>query len=305
MHATAVGAGTGCLLIALRNAPACRNLSVMRVFQTIEQVRAERGRGPLALVPTMGALHAGHLSLVESARKKADTVAVSIFVNPTQFGRGEDLSRYPRPIDSDLEKCQAAGVDWVFNPSESEMYPPNSAGIVIDLPALDSVLEGKHRPGHFRGVCQVVAKLFNIIQPTVACFGQKDFQQLRVLSAMVEALDFPIEIVACPTLRDPDGLAMSSRNQYLSSTDRQKALSINQTLFAAREMVGGGVKQASRLITRMQQDLLAQHLSIDYVAAVDPLTLKNVEVMTGPTVLAIAVRVGATRLIDNIVVAPV
>jgi pantoate--beta-alanine ligase len=277
----------------------------MRVFQTIEQVRAERGRGPLALVPTMGALHAGHLSLVESARKKADTVAVSIFVNPTQFGRGEDLSRYPRPIDSDLEKCQAAGVDWVFNPSESEMYPPNSAGIVIDLPALDSVLEGKHRPGHFRGVCQVVAKLFNIIQPTVACFGQKDFQQLRVLSAMVEALDFPIEIVACPTLRDPDGLAMSSRNQYLSSTDRQKALSINQTLFAAREMVGGGVKQASRLITRMQQDLLAQHLSIDYVAAVDPLTLKNVEVMTGPTVLAIAVRVGATRLIDNIVVAPV
>jgi pantoate--beta-alanine ligase len=277
----------------------------MRVFQTIAEVRAERGHGPLALVPTMGALHAGHLSLVETAGKKAEKVAVSIFVNPTQFGRGEDFTRYPRPIDSDLEKCEAAGVDWVFNPSDVEMYPATSPNITIDLPMLDSVLEGKYRPGHFRGVCQVVAKLFNIIQPTVACFGQKDFQQLRVLSAMVEALNWPIEVVACPTLRDPDGLAMSSRNQYLSPTDRQKALSISKTLFNSQEMVAGGVKQASRLITKMQQDLLAQHLSIDYVAAVDPVNLKTVEVMTGPTVLAIAVRVGATRLIDNVVVTPI
>ncbi len=276
----------------------------MRVFQTIEQVRAARGHEPLALVPTMGALHAGHLSLVDVAKQNADQVAVSIFVNPTQFGPREDFSRYPRPIEADLEKCEAAGVDWVFNPAESEMYPPASPGVVIDLPALDSLLEGKHRPGHFRGVCQVVAKLFNIIQPSAACFGQKDFQQLRVLSAMVEALNFPVQIVACPTLRDPDGLAMSSRNQYLSAVDRQKALSISKTLFSAREMVSGGVKQASRLLTRMQQDLLAQHLSIDYVAAVDPITLKTVEVMTGPTVLAIAVRVGATRLIDNVVVSP-
>jgi pantoate--beta-alanine ligase len=277
----------------------------MRVFQTIAEVRAARGHGPLALVPTMGALHAGHLSLVEVARQKAAAVAVSIFVNPTQFGPREDFSRYPRPIETDLEKCEAAGVDWVFNPSEAEMYSTSSPAITIDLPALDSLLEGKHRPGHFRGVCQVVAKLFNIVQPSVACFGQKDFQQLRVLSAMVEALNFPVEMVACPTLRDPDGLAMSSRNQYLSATDRQRALSISKTLFAAREMVSGGVKQASRLITKMQQDLLGQHLSIDYVAAVDPLSLKPVEVMTGPTVLAIAVRVGATRLIDNVVVTPV
>ena len=276
----------------------------MRVFQTIAEVRLARGHGGLALVPTMGALHAGHLSLVEAAKGRAAEVALSIFVNPTQFGRGEDWSRYPRPIESDLEKCEAAGVDWVFTPSEAEMYPAGSTDIVIDLPALDSLLEGKHRPGHFRGVCQVVAKLFNIIQPTVACFGQKDFQQLRVLSAMVEALNYPVEIAACPTLRDPDGLALSSRNQYLSPVERQKALSISKTLFAARDMVAGGVKQASRLITRMQQDLLAQHLSIDYVAAVDPLTLKSVEVMTGPTVLAIAVRVGATRLIDNVVVTP-
>ena len=276
----------------------------MRVFQTIAEVRAARGFGALALVPTMGALHAGHLSLVETARSRAGAVAVSIFVNPTQFGPREDYSRYPRPLESDLQKCEAAGVDWVFTPGEMEMYPVNSPAIVIDLPTVDNVLEGKHRPGHFRGVCQVVAKLFNIIQPSVACFGQKDFQQLRVLSAMVEALNWPIEVVACPTLRDPDGLAMSSRNQYLSPVERQKALSISKTLFNSQEMVAGGIKQASRLITRMQQDLLAQHLSIDYVAAVDPVTLKNVEVMSGPTVLAIAVRVGATRLIDNVVVTP-
>jgi pantoate--beta-alanine ligase len=276
----------------------------MRVFQSIAEVRSQRGHGPLALVPTMGALHTGHLSLVEMARKKADAVAVSIFVNPTQFGRGEDYTRYPRPLEADLEKCRAAGVDWVFTPTDTEMYPPSSPAITIDLPLLDSVLEGKHRPGHFRGVCQVVAKLFNIIQPTVACFGQKDFQQLRVLRAMTEALNWPIDLVACPTLRDPDGLAISSRNQYLSPVDRQKALSISKTLFNSQDMVAGGVKQASRLLTRMQQDLLAQHLSIDYVAAVDPVTLKTVEVMTGPTVLAIAVRVGATRLIDNVVVTP-
>jgi pantoate--beta-alanine ligase len=276
----------------------------MRVFQTIAEARAARASGPLALVPTMGALHAGHLSLVETARAKAGTVAVSIFVNPTQFGPREDYSRYPRPVETDLAKCEAAGVDWVFMPGETEMYPPNSPAIVIDLPMVDGVLEGKHRPGHFRGVCQVVAKLFNIIQPSVACFGQKDFQQLRVLSCMVEALNWPIEMVACPTLRDPDGLAMSSRNQYLSPVERQKALSISRTLFNSRDMVAGGVKQASRLLTKMQQDLLAQHLSIDYVAAVDPITLKTVEVMTGPTVLAIAVRVGATRLIDNVVVTP-
>ena len=276
----------------------------MRVLQTIAEVRSDRGYGTLALVPTMGALHAGHLSLVQIARQKAQTVAVSIFVNPTQFGRGEDFTRYPRPLETDLKKCEAAGVDWVFAPSESEMYGPGIPSVVIDLPQLDSVLEGKHRPGHFRGVCQVVAKLLNIIHPNVACFGQKDFQQLRVLSAMVEALNFPVEIVSCPTMRDPDGLAMSSRNQFLSAVDRQKALSISKTLFAAQDMVATGVKQASRLITRMQQDLLAQHLSIDYVAAVDPLNLKPVEVMTGPTVLAIAVRVGGTRLIDNIIVKP-
>jgi pantoate--beta-alanine ligase len=252
----------------------------------------------------MGALHAGHLSLVEAARNKAQCVAVSIFVNPTQFGPREDFSRYPRPIDADLGKCESAGVDWVFHPSETEMYPIGSPAIQVELPSLDNVLEGKHRPGHFRGVCQVVAKLFNIVQPDVACFGQKDFQQFRVLSAMVEALNWPIEMIACPTLRDPDGLAMSSRNQYLSTTERQRALAISKNLFAAQELAATGVKQASRLITMIQHALLVQHLQIDYIAAVDPVTLKSVETMVSPVVLAIAARVGNTRLIDNVVVTP-
>jgi pantoate--beta-alanine ligase len=275
----------------------------MRVLKTIAEVRAERARGtPLAFVPTMGALHDGHLSLVAAARGRAPATAVSIFVNPTQFARGEDLSKYPRPLEADLAKCAAAGVDWVFVPSVEEMYPPGTADVTIDLPQLDNVLEGRHRPGHFRGVCQVVAKLFNIVRPTVACFGQKDFQQLRVLTALVESLNWPVEMVACPTLRDPDGLAMSSRNQYLSPADRQRALAISKALFAAVDLANGGVRQASRLITTVQQALLVQHLNVDYVAAVDPRTLKPVEVMTGPTVLAVAARVGSTRLIDNVVV---
>lgn len=278
----------------------------MKVLHTIAEFRIERAAmGRLALVPTMGALHAGHLSLIEVAKSKAPHVAVSIFVNPTQFGPREDFTKYPRPIVADLEKCQAAGVEVVFNPSEDEMYAADSVDIVIDLPQLTSVLEGKHRPGHFRGVCQVVAKLFNIVQPSVATFGQKDFQQLRVLRAMVEALNWPVEVLACPTVRDPDGMAMSSRNQYLSASERQRGLAISKALFASQELVKSGVKQASRLTTAMQHMLLAQHLLIDYIAAVDPVTLKTVEIMTGPTVLAVAARVGATRLIDNVVVEPV
>ena len=269
----------------------------------IGQVRAERARGgPLAFVPTMGALHAGHLSLIAAARARAATTAVSIFVNPTQFGRGEDFSKYPRPLESDLAQCETAGVDWVFHPSADEMYPPGTPEVTVSLPTLDGVLEGKHRAGHFNGVCQVVAKLFNIVQPTVACFGQKDFQQLRVLSAMVEAMNWPIDVVACPTLRDLDGLAMSSRNQYLSVADRQRALSIPRSLTAAMDLAAAGERRASRLVTTIQQGLLVQHLQIDYVAAVDPRTLKPVEQIEGPTILCVAARVGTTRLIDNVTV---
>jgi len=274
------------------------------IVKTIEECRAARKKlGRLALVPTMGALHEGHLSLMMLARAHAPKVAASIFVNPTQFGPREDYTKYPRPIEADMEKCRQADVDLLFLPEAEQMYTPGMAEVVVDLPQLSSVLEGKHRPGHFRGVCQVVAKLFNIIQPDVAVFGQKDFQQFRILSAMVEALNFPIEIVPGPTVREPDGLAMSSRNQYLSPTDREKALAISRGLFAAQAQFKKGVRQTNRLITTIQHILLEQHLSIDYIAAVDPITLKHVDSATGPVVLAVAARVGTTRLIDNITLA--
>jgi pantoate--beta-alanine ligase len=281
----------------------------MKVVHTITEARAERGRFQrLALVPTMGALHAGHISLIALAKQRAPHVAVSIFVNPTQFGPREDFNRYPRPIESDLEKCREAGVDLVFNPAPQEMYPLESPQIVVDLPQLSEVLEGKHRPGHFRGVCQVVAKLLNIIQPQIACFGRKDYQQLRILTAMVAALDWPIEIAAGETVREADGLAMSSRNKYLSADERQRALAIPRALQAARDEVGDGVRQTNRLIATMQNILLdvgtlgRVPVSIDYIAAVDPQTLRNVETVTGATLLAIAARVGSTRLIDNTLV---
>ena len=277
----------------------------MIVTRTTADGRAERAKlRRLALVPTMGALHAGHLSLIEIARRHADAVAVSLFVNPTQFGPREDFTKYPRPEEEDLAKCFDAGVDLVFAPPVEEMYRPGSPDVVVDLPQLSSVLEGKHRPVHFRGVCQVVAKLFNILTPEVAVFGQKDYQQLRIITAMAEALDWPVRIIPGPTVREPDGLAMSSRNQYLSAEERQKALAISRALFLAQGEFKAGVRQTNRLVTSMQHVLLEQHLSIDYIAAVDAITLKNVERVDAPTVLAVAVRVGNTRLIDNVIVEP-
>jgi pantoate--beta-alanine ligase len=280
-------------------------MPVMEIVKTIAQARALRSTfGRLALVPTMGALHAGHMSLLAHAKNNAPHVAVSIFVNPTQFGPKEDYTKYPRPIEEDLEKCESAGVDFIFMPSAEEMYPPGVPDIAIDLPSLATVLEGKHRPGHFKGVCQVVAKLFNIIQPSAACFGQKDFQQLRIIAAMVQSMNMPIDIIPCPTLRDPDGLAMSSRNAYLSPEDRQRALSISRALLMAFGEFKNGFRQANRLTATMQKILLEQHLSIDYVASVDTQTLKTVDKVEGPTLLAIAARVGNTRLIDNVVITP-
>ena len=283
----------------------------MEVLHTIAEVRAARAKlQRLAVVPTMGALHAGHLKLIDHAKNHAPHVAVTIFVNPTQFGPREDFQKYPRPIEEDLAKCDAAGVDLVFNPPPEQMYRPDVLDIVVDLPSLSSVLEGKHRPGHFKGVCQVVAKLFNILTPNVACFGEKDFQQLRILGAMVAALDWPIELVPVPTLREPDGLAMSSRNQYLSADERTRALSISRGLMQAKEDVANGIRQTNRLLTTMQKTILDVGklgkipVSVDYVAAVDPVTLKSVDMVTGPTVLAVAARVGNTRLIDNVRVEP-
>jgi pantoate--beta-alanine ligase len=283
----------------------------MIVAQTIEQCRQERAKlGHAALVPTMGALHEGHLSLVNYAKERAPHTIVSIFVNPTQFGPKEDFNKYPRPLDDDLRKCSEAGVDLVFNPGVEEMYRPNLPQVVVDLPQLSEVLEGKHRPGHFKGVCQVVAKLFNVVQPQFAIFGSKDFQQLRIIQAMARSLDWPIEIVGCPTVRDKDGLAVSSRNQYLSPDERARALSISRALMLACGEVKSGVKQTNRLIATMQNVLLDPGtlgripVSIDYVAAVDPVTLKPVETISAPVVLAIAARVGNTRLIDNMTATP-
>ena len=283
----------------------------MTVTRTIAEARSARKElGRVALVPTMGALHAGHLSLIQQARSRADHVAVSIFVNPTQFGAREDFSKYPRPIETDLAACETAGVEMVFNPDPAEMYRPGEAAAVVDVPPLTETLEGKHRPGHFRGVCTVVAKLFNILTPDVALFGQKDFQQLRVLSAMTAAMDFPIEIVGCPTLREPDGLAMSSRNAYLSADERERALALSRGLFLARDEFLRGAVQTNRLVTILQKALLDPgrlgkiHLSIDYTACVDAQTLTPAMNVDRPVVLAVAVRVGQTRLIDNIILMP-
>jgi pantoate--beta-alanine ligase len=278
----------------------------MQVVRTIEECRAARRQiQRLAFVPTMGALHPGHASLIRTARDHAPDVAVSIFVNPTQFGRNEDFGKYPRTFEADLELCRDAGATLIFAPDIPTMYPPDAPAVIVDLPNLTDVLEGKHRPGHFRGVCQVVAKLFNIVQPDVALFGRKDFQQLRVLEAMVEALDFPIQIIGCPTIREHDGIAMSSRNRYLSPDERQRALSISRALRLARVEYDGGVRQANRLVALMQNTLLdvgqLGHvpLSIEYTACVDPRTLRPLVQITGPALLAIAARVGTTRLIDN------
>jgi len=283
----------------------------MKVVQSIADCRETRGKlGRLALVPTMGALHIGHLALIKAARDRAPDVAVSIFVNPTQFGPKEDFRRYPRPLEADLEMCRNAGVELVFNPSAEQMYRPDEPSVLIDLPQLTEALEGKHRPGHFKGVCQVVAKLFNILTPQVAMFGMKDFQQLRILSAMAQALDWPLEIVGHPTVRERDGLAISSRNQYLSTDERARALAISRALMLAQGEFQTGVTQTNRLIATMQNTLLDAGklgrvpVSIDYLAAVDPQSLKPVESITGPTLLAIAARVGKTRLIDNVLINP-
>jgi pantoate--beta-alanine ligase len=256
----------------------------------------------------MGALHEGHLSLMNAARSLADHVVVSIFVNPTQFAPNEDFNRYPRTLDADLQLCRDAGVSLVFAPSTDEMYRPGAEAVHIDLPVLTSVLEGKHRPGHFAGVCLVVAKLFNIVTPQVACFGLKDYQQFRVIEAMTAALDMPVRIVGCPTIREPDGLAMSSRNRYLAPDERRRALSIYRALVQASAEFDTGVRDGSRLVATMRRILLDPGqlghvpLSLDYAACVDPRSLKALDRIDNAALLAVAARVGNTRLIDNMVV---
>ena len=281
----------------------------MKTLSTITEVRAacdtHRRRGKhLGLVPTMGALHDGHLSLVRAAKQRCDIVAVSLFVNPTQFGPTEDLAKYPRPFERDRELLEKEGVAILFAPSAEEMYPPGEVTRVV-VEGLSERLDGRSRPGHFRGVTTIVSKLFHIIEPDVAFFGQKDAAQSAVIRRMVRDLNLPVEIVICPIVREPDGLAMSSRNAYLDSDQRRQALVLNRSLIRVEERFCAGEKSASSLIASAT-DVFAQQpqVRLDYFEIVDPDTLDPVERIEQPALVAIAAYVGSTRLIDNLTLTP-
>lgn len=257
---------------------------------------------PLGLVPTMGALHEGHLALVRRARAENATAAVSIFVNPTQFAAGEDLATYPRDMERDLALLEAEGVDLVYAPAPEEVYPPGF-DTWIEPGALAERLEGAARPGHFRGVATVVAKLFNVVRPDRACFGQKDGQQLAVIRQMVRDLNMGIEIVAVPTVRDADGLALSSRNAYLTQEQRQAAPVIYRALSQAVETYGAGIGNAVILREVVRSELEGEPLldGIDYISVADADTLEELVMVEGRAMVSTAVRLGQTRLIDNVV----
>jgi pantoate--beta-alanine ligase len=274
----------------------------MKVIRTVAEMRAARaGAAGLGLVPTMGYLHAGHLSLVTRAKAENSAVAASIFVNPTQFGANEDLSRYPRDLPRDLGLLEAAGVDFVFAPDAAEMYPPGFDTQIL-VGGVTEGLEGAMRPGHFAGVATVVAKLFNIVQPTRAYFGQKDAQQSVVIRKLVRDLDLPVEVVVAPTVREADGLALSSRNSYLTSEERAVAPVIYRTLSAAKARFDAGERDAETLRQAMHSILSGQpSLSVDYVSVADPLTLRELDAVDTGALVSTAARLGATRLIDNLI----
>ena len=262
----------------------------------------------VGFVPTMGALHAGHFSLIEAARRECSFVVVSIFVNPTQFGPKEDLSKYPRPLEADLAGCRKHGADAVFVPSAEQMYPhgPGSVTTSVRVSGLSEHLCGASRKGHFDGVCLVVAKLFNIVAPDVAYFGAKDYQQSAVVRRMAADLDMPLEIKVCPTVREPDGLAMSSRNVYLSPAERAQATGLSQGLKLAAELVAQGQRDCSQVI-----QAVADHLSsaaplgkAEYIEIIDPDSLAIVRQITAPVVMALAVKFPSARLIDNMLLTP-
>ncbi|MBN2573816.1 MAG: pantoate--beta-alanine ligase [Deltaproteobacteria bacterium] len=260
---------------------------------------AARARGErIAFVPTMGALHAGHLSLLAAARAHGERVALSIFVNPTQFGPNEDLARYPRDLAGDLAKAAAAGTDVAFVPAVPDMYPPG-AQTVVEVREVSQGLCGDRRPGHFAGVATVVCKLFGIVRPHVALFGEKDFQQLAVVRRMVADLSLPVAVVGCPTLREPDGLAMSSRNVYLSPAERARAVAVFRGLSAARERFRAGERRAEILAEVALTDIAAAVDRVDYVEVRDADSLRPIAHLEQPAVILAAVFLGTTRLIDN------
>ncbi len=277
----------------------------MRVLTTIAETRAAcahvRAAGQsLGLVPTMGALHPGHLSLVQAAQAGCDVVAVSIFVNPTQFGPKEDFAAYPRTFDEDCRFLQAAGVTIVFAPTVQEMYPPG-ASTFVDVEGVSGRLDGASRPGHFRGVATVVTKLLHIIGPDRAYFGQKDAAQVAVLRKMARDLCFPVRLEVCPTVRESDGLAMSSRNRYMTPAERTQALVLSRALLAATALAKRGEHDAGKLLGEAARVLMTEpQVQLDYLRLVDPDTLEDLERARPGALLAVAARVGATRLIDNV-----
>ena len=276
-----------------RQAQVIRTSAEMTAWSRAARARGER----IAFVPTMGALHAGHVALLEEGRRRGDKLVLSIFVNPTQFGPNEDLGRYPRDLPGDLAQAAGAGTDVAFVPEPSDIYPPGFQ-TTIEVRELARGLDGVFRPGHFAGVATVVAKLFNIVQPDVAIFGQKDFQQLAIVRRLVADLALGIEIVGLPTVREPDGLAMSSRNAYLSQTERTRALSLSRALFAARDRASAGEREARQLVEGARSALDVDRL--DYLELCDAATLTTLVQIDRPAVLLVAAFIGRTRLIDNI-----
>ena len=277
----------------------------MRICKTIEDMRAacraaRRGGKRLGFVPTMGALHEGHLSLVRAARAACDVAAVSIFVNPTQFGPNEDLAKYPRDFERDRELLEKEGVELLFAPSVEEMYP---AGPVtwVTVEELSGKLDGRSRPGHFRGVSTVVAKLFHIVEPDAAFFGQKDAAQVAIVRRMVRDLKFAVEIVACPIVREADGLAMSSRNAYLDSTQRRQALVLHRALVRVQKLWEAGERDAEKLVAAGREEVAGERsVRLDYFEIVDPEGLDPVKNLADGALVAVAAFVGPTRLIDNL-----
>lgn len=277
------------------------------VVSTVDAVRRAvanaRGRGlTVGLVPTMGALHEGHASLLRAARAEMGFVVVSVFVNPTQFGPSEDFGRYPRPFEQDLELCGREGVDCVFHPDPAIVYPPGFC-TYVEIQGLQDVLCGASRPGHFRGVATVVLKLFNMVRPDAAYFGQKDAQQVRIIQQMVRDLDVSVTVRVCPTVREADGLARSSRNQYLDPEQRRRAIVLYKALYEAESRIAAGERDADAirwgLVKRVENTPGAV---LDYAAVVDANTLQPVGVLAGNVLIALAVKFGATRLIDNVLV---
>jgi len=277
----------------------------MKLVKTIRELKQElepirRSGVTVGFVPTMGYLHEGHLSLMRKSVEECGFTVVSIFVNPTQFGPGEDYDRYPRDLERDLSMCESVGVDLVFAPGVSEMYEPDACTRVT-VSGLTQNLCGRSRPGHFDGVTTVVCKLFNMVRPDRAYFGQKDAQQVAVVRRMVRDLNIPVEVREMPTVREPDGLAMSSRNVYLSPDQRRAALSLHRSLRTAADMIEKGERSAAKIRERMIDIILSSGLAeLDYVEIVDADSLRNIDTLKGEVLIAVAVKFGQTRLIDNI-----